>query len=488
MLYSMLANAATSAESTDLLDVFQGLNTLITQFQEGDLKIAFGRIGLVLLGTLMIYLGRKGVLEGLLMIPMGLGMIAVNAGMMVMPGPDFDNMHIQSQPSAVVLPADLQSAAAITDAIMGHSTISSLSKVTPSILEVGEARPVMKTEIQTLLIKPTGNFDTVSGVTALMGWLQINCMQPIYTFTFSNGLIACFVFMGIGALLDVGYVLARPFQSMFVALCAEAGTILTLPIAMACGLPITQAASVAMVGCADGPMVLFTALQLSPSLFAPITVVAYLYLGLCYGGYPYILKWLIPAKLRALPTIPDVTVELSSSEKLAFVVLANFVLCFLFPVAAPLFLSLFIGIATKEAELKDFHDLLSGPVLYFSTLILGLLLGLLCDANVMLSDEVMVILGLGILALLISGLGGIGGGYLMYFLSGRKFNPVIGIAGVSCVPTCAKVAQKTISKANPGVNAMPQALGINISGVITSAIICGIYVALLKKFFLAGVV
>lgn len=465
-MFSMIA--ATGA-SDGILGVFQGLDTLIYQFQSGDLKVAFGRIGLIVLGLLMIYLGRKGVLEALLMIPMGLGMIAVNAGMLWMPGPDFDKMH---DPVPCIVPAGIP------------QNLSAEALHEKVITEVGKARPVMTDEIQTLLVKPTGNFDTVSGVAGLMGWLQINCMQPIYTFTFSNGLIACFVFMGIGSLLDIGYVLARPLQSMFVALCAEAGTILTLPIAMVFGLPITKAASVAMVGCADGPMVLFTALQLSPSIFAPITVVAYLYLGLCYGGYPYILKWLIPERLRALPAIPDTTVELSSHEKLAFAVLANLVLCFLFPVAAPLLLSLFLGIATREGDLEDFHKLLSGPVLYFSTLMLGLLLGLLCDANVMLSDEVMIILALGILALLISGLGGIAGGYLMYFFTGGKFNPVIGIAGVSCVPTCAKVAQKTVTKANPGANIMPQALGVNISGVITSAIICGIYVSLFKKFFM----
>ena len=118
---------------------------------------------------------------------------------------------------------------------------------------------------------------------------------------FSNGLIACLVFMGIGSLLDVGFVMARPFQSMFVALFAELGTVFVFPIAVALGLTPGQAAAVSTIGGADGPMVLFTSLQLAREIFVPITVVAYLYLGLTYGGYPYLIKLLIPERLRNLP-------------------------------------------------------------------------------------------------------------------------------------------------------------------------------------------
>ena len=90
---------------------------------------------------------------------------------------------------------------------------------------------------------------------------------------------------------------------------------------------------------------------------------------------------------------------------------------------------------------------------------------------------------LGILALTISAIGGIAGGYVLWFLSGKKFNPAIGIAAVSCVPTTAKVAQKEVSKAAPGVNIIPDALGACISGVITSAIFAALYVSLIPKLF-----
>ncbi len=414
-------------ESLNFLDLFQGINTLVQGFST-DPKIAFGRVFLIFLGVLLLYLGRKGVLEALLMIPMGLGMATVNAGVM------FFSAY---------------------DPATGMSIAASQVQQLPG----------------TLFIAPLA-----SDTNALVNILQINWLQPIYTFMFSNGLIACFVFMGIGTLLDVGFVMARPFQSMIIALFAELGTVFVFPIAVAMGLNSSQAAAVATIGGADGPMVLFTSLQLARDLFVPITVVAYLYLGLTYGGYPYLIKLLIPERLRALPMPMEKTRTITSNEKLIFAVIACVLLSLLFPVASPLLLSLFVGVVIRESDLPNFYELFSNTVLYGSTFFLGLLLGVLCEANTILNPVVLKLLVLGILALLISGIGGILGGYVMYYWSGKKYNPVIGIAGVSCVPTTAKVAQKSVG---PGVIVLPHALGANISGVITSAIFAAALIAFL---------
>lgn len=400
-------------EGIHLLDLFQGIATLAAS----EPKIFWGRIGLILFGFLLIYLGKKGVLEALLMIPMGLGMAAVNAGVMFF---EADRMG-------------------------------------------------------TLFLDPL-----VQGTEATMTVLQIDWLQPVYTFMFSNGLIACLVFMGIGVLLDVGFVMARPFQSMIIALFAELGTVSTYPIAVALGMEPREAASVAMIGSADGPMVLFTSLILAKELFVPITVVGYLYLGLTYGGYPYLIKLLIPERLRAIPMPMEDVKKITSGQKLVFAVVACTLLCLLFPVAAPLFLSLFLGVAVRESGLVNFQNVLSETVLYSATLFLGLVLGILCEANTILSPVVLKLLLLGILALTLAALGGILGGYVLYFWYKGKYNPVIGVAGVSCVPTTAKLVQKIASQANPGVMILPHALGASISGVITSAIITGVYVALLR--------
>ena len=398
-------------EKYDLNNIFQGISTLL----DSDTAIMSARIVLMLLGILLVYLGRKGIPEPLVMIPMGLGMAAVNAGVLLFPGGVHGNLFLD-----------------------------------PMVTDTDE----------------------------LMNILQIDFLQPIYTFTFSNGLIACLIFMGIGTMLDINFLLAKPLQSMFLALCAELGTFAIVPIAYAMGLNANDSASIAMVGGADGPMVLFTSLNLSKEIFVPITVVAYLYLGLTYGGYPYLVRALVPQRLRAIKMkAPKKTLkQYSPATKITFAVLMCVILCLLFPVAAPLFFSLFIGVIIKESGLKHVCDFISGPMLYGSTFFVGILLGILCDAHTLLDPTVLKLLVLGILALLISGIGGILGGYIMYFIKRGDFNPVIGIAAVSCVPTTAKVAQKIVSHDNPSSFILADALGANITGVITSAIIAAIYV------------
>src|SRR5665647_659411 len=316
--------------------LFHGFSTLALS----EPIISCTRIGLVLLGILLVYLGKKGILEPLLMIPMGLGMATINASIIFLP-----------------------------DGTQG-----------------------------TLFVDPL-----VTDVDQLLNVLQINFLQPIYTYMFSNGLIACFIFMGIGGLIDISYILQRPFSSMTLALFAEFGTFATIPVAMAMGLTLNESASIAMVGGADGPMVLYTSLILAKHLFVPITVVAYLYLGLTYGGYPYLIRLMIPKHIRGIKPEPPKRKKkpINSGMKLTFSVLICTVLSFLFPVASPLFLSLFVGVAIKESGLTNLLNFISGPLLYGSTFLLGLLLGVLCDASLLLDPKVLILLVLGITALLI---------------------------------------------------------------------------------------
>ena len=411
-----------------ILDIFQGPQTLIHSFQL-DPGIAVARIVLIFVGLGLMYLGRKGVLEALIMVPMGLGMATVNAATMF-----FDPLNLHHGLGTLFVEAQ----AGITG-------------------------------------------DSVQQAADIMTVLQINWLQPIYTFTFSNGLIACLVFMGIGSLLDIRFILERPYASMILALFAELGTFITLPVAMAFGFDAKEAASIAIVGGADGPMVLFTSINLAKELFVPITIVAYLYLGLCYGGYPYLIKYLVPKKLRAIPMqSPKDHHQYTPFEKMAVASILCVALSFLLPVAAPLFFSLFFGIVIRESGIKPFQDLLTNTILPLSTMFLGLMLGILCDANTIMDPKVLPLLLLGCFALLFSGIGGLIGGYVLWYFSGGKINPVVGIAGVSCVPTTAKVAQKVVYADNPHAVIMPAALGASICGVITTAIITGIYISLFK--------
>ena len=396
-----------------LSQLFPGIGTFFAQ----PGTIAAARIFLILFGLFLAYLGFKRTLEPLIMVPMGFGMVAVNCGMMF-----------------------------LSSGVIGNMMVDPL----------------------------------VSDPAELMNIMQIDFLQPIYSLTFSNGLIACLVFMGIGARSDISYMLAKPWSSIFIAILAEMGTFATLIVGVKLfGLEPRVAAAIGTIGGADGPMVLFTSLMLAPELFVPISIIAYLYLSLTYGGYPYLIRLFIPKEYRGIDMYVDVP-EVSQKSQFLFILINCGVLCLLLPVASPLILSFFIGMAVKEADIDKYTELLEGTLSYFATFFLGLMLGVLCEASTLLNPTVLVILILGILALLISAIGGLLGGWIVYFVhkkKGEDFNPVIGIAGVSCVPTTAKLAQHAAQDENPFAVILPVAMGANISGVIVSAIAAGVYVA-----------
>lgn len=389
--------------------LFPGIASLFVQ----DPVVAISRIVLILFGFFLAYLGFKRTLEPLIMVPMGIGMICINAGVLFLDGG----------------------------------------------------------KIGTIFLDPL-----VSDPDALLNVMQVNFLQPIYNLTFSNSLIACLVFMGIGAMCEIGFILANPWTSIIIAIFAEAGTFATLILGVHLGLAPNEAAAVASIGGADGPIVLFTSLMLAPKLFVPISVIAYLYLSLTYAGYPTLVKWLVPAKYRGKDILVDMP-EIPKSKKFIFILVCCALLCLLLPMAAPLIMSFFLGLAIKESEIVPYQDLLESTVLYASTMLLGLLLGTLCEASTLLDPKVAPLIVLGVCALAVSGVVGLLGGWLVYYFKKGNFNPVVGISGVSCVPTTAKIAQHIAEEEDPFSVILPVAMGANIGGVIVSAIACGVFIS-----------
>jgi oxaloacetate decarboxylase beta subunit len=404
----------------DFLSIFPGLEV----FTQMTPLMGFTRIFLILFGFLLCYLGYKNILEPLIMIPMGIGMSMVNAGMLMMP--DITN---------------------------------------PEIHKVGTMF------LNSLLEKPN----------EIMDAFQVYFLQPIYTLTFSNGLIACLVFMGIGSITELDFFIANPRLSLLLAVCAELGSILTFPIAMTMGFNAKQAAAIAIIGGADGPMVLFASLQLAKDLFVPISIVAYIYLSIVYAGYPYMIKLLIPRKMRGIAMEDFEIKEVSSVEKITFSLVGGTVLCLLFPVAAPLFVSFFLGVIIREAKISRFVHITDNVLLSGATMFLGFTLGCLLSADIVVDPKMFKLILLGFIALFLSGIGGIIGGLIAYKTSQGKINPLLGIAGVSCVPTTAKVAHKCAQEVNPKAFLMLYAMGPNIAGVITTAIITAVYITMIPK-------
>lgn len=395
---------------TQFLEIFQGLYTLLV----GDPLTSGARLALIALAFLLLYLGYRKTLEPLVIVPMGLGILAVNAGVL--------------------------------------------------LLEAGQHG--------TLFVAPLANTTD-----QLMFNLQVDFLQPIYNFAFSNGLIACLVFIGIGAITDISYFMAKPVMSLLVAVFAELGTIAVLPIAIAMGLAPKEAAAIALIGGADGPMVLYGSIMLAKELFVPITIIAYLYLSLTYAVYPYLIKLLIPKRLQAVKMNTKDVRKTTAGQRFAFAIIIAGVLSLLFPVAAPLYASFFLGVAIREMNITRYVEFVSGPLLYGATFFLALTLGALLEASTILDPTVLKLLVLGMLAVLLSGIGGILGGLIIYKLSKGRFNPLVGVAGVSCLPTTAKVAQYAAFKANKTNIILPFAMGASVAGVITTSIIAGIYIS-----------
>ncbi len=392
-----------------LIQLFPGISTFFLQ----DGMLAFARIGLILFGIALSYYGFKGTLEPLIMIPMGIGMIAINAGVLF-----------------------------LENGVIGNIILNPLVSEPADVVNI----------------------------------MQVNFLQPIYTLSFSNALIACLVFMGIGVMSEISFILVRPWTCMIIALLGEMGTFAALIVGRYLGLNPGEAISVALIGGADGPMVLFASLVLAKDLFVPIAVIAYLYLSLTYVGYPYLIKAMVPAGYRGIDMEFDVP-DVSKKTKFLMTVILCAVLCLILPVAAPLIMSFFVGVAIKEAEIEPLQKLLESTILYGSTFFMGLLLGVLCDANVLLNPKIAILVVLGVVALAVSGVGGILGGWVFYWVTKGKFNPIIGVAGVSCMPTTAKIAQKIAMEENPYCIIMPIAMGSQICGVITTAIATGVFIA-----------
>jgi oxaloacetate decarboxylase beta subunit len=404
----------------ELLKEFINIFPGIASFGEMSLQMGIVRVFLIFLGLFLCFLGYKKILDPLLMVPMGAGIAMVNAGILIMP-------------------------------------------------HTGELGTMF---LNAFVETPKEHIDA----------FQIYFLQPVYALTFSNGLIACIVFIGIGSITELDFFIANPKMSLLLALPAELGTILTFPIALMFGLTAAEAGAVAIIGGADGPMVLFASLQLAKHLFVPIAIVAYIYLSIIYAGYPFMIKALVPKHMRGVP-MKDFTVkQVSSGEKIAFSIVTGSILCLLFPVASPLFASFFLGVIIRESKITRFITFTDDVCLSGATLFLGFTLGCLLSADTVLDPTLFKLIILGFIALFLSGLGGIAGGLLAYKVSGGRINPLLGIAGVSCIPTTAKVVHKCAQEVNPQAFILPYAMGPSIAGVITSAIIAACYITMIPHF------
>lgn len=309
-------------------------------------------------------------------------------------------------------------------------------------------------------------------------------LGQVYTFGIEAGLFPLFIFMGVGAMTDFGPLIANPKTALLGA-AAQIGIFGTLLGAMLLSayVPIItftlrDAASIGIIGGADGPTAIFTASKLSPSLLGAIAVAAYSYMALVPIIQPPIMKLLTTEEERKI--VMKQLRPVSKREKIIFPLTVIILIALLLPDAAPLIGALMFGNLIRESGVTErLSKTAQNEFINIVTILLGLSVGSKLAAEKFLRFETIGILVLGLVAFSMGTAGGVLLAKLMNLFSKDKINPLIGAAGVSAVPMAARVANKVGQESNPQNFLLMHAMGPNVSGVIGSAVAAGVLLAIL---------
>ncbi len=285
------------------------------------------------------------------------------------------------------------------------------------------------------------------------------------------GIYPSLIFMGVGAMTDFGPLLARP-KSLLLGAAAQLGVFIAFFGAVLLGFTGPQAASIGIIGGADGPTAIFLTAKLAPELLGPIAIAAYSYMALIPLIQPPIMKAMTNDKMRAVKMVQ--AREVSKTEKIVFpMVVATFVILLL-PSTAPLIGCLMLGNLFRECGVTDrLSDTAQNALMNIVTIFLATSVGATMVAQNFLNLDTIKIILLGLVAFAISTAGGLLGGIVMYRTSGGAINPLIGSAGVSAVPMAARVSQDVGRRYNKNNYLLMHAMGPNVAGVIGSAIAAG---------------
>ncbi len=304
-----------------------------------------------------------------------------------------------------------------------------------------------------------------------------------YTVGVQSGVFPLLIFMGVGAMTDFGPLLANPKTALLGA-AAQFGIFIALLGALwlsgiipAIDFSIQDAASIGIIGGADGPTAIFLSSRLSPNLLGAIAVAAYSYMALVPIIQPPIMRWLTTPEERAIEM--KQLRHVTKTEKIVFPLLVLILCILLLPSATPLIGMLMLGNLMKESCVVDrLSDTAQNALINIVTIMLGLAVGSKLAADKFLNANTLGILALGLIAFMIGTASGVLLAKLMNKLCKDKVNPLIGSAGVSAVPMAARVANKVGLEANPQNFLLMHAMGPNVAGVIGSAVAAGVLLAL----------
>ena len=285
------------------------------------------------------------------------------------------------------------------------------------------------------------------------------------------GIYPCLIFMGVGAMTDFGPLLSNP-KSLLLGAAAQMGVFAAFFVATFLGFNAAEAASIGIIGGADGPTAILLTSKLAPRLLGAIAIAAYSYMALIPLIQPPFMKLLTTPEQRKIKMVQTRTV--SKTEKILFPIVVTVFVILLLPDTAPLIGCLMLGNLAKESGVTDrLSDTMQNALMNIVTILLSTSVGATMVGSNFLTVQTLSIVVLGVVAFGISTAGGLLGGNIMCKLTGKKVNPLIGSAGVSAVPMAARVANMVGQKNNPSNFLLMHAMGPNVAGVIGSAIAAG---------------
>lgn len=296
-------------------------------------------------------------------------------------------------------------------------------------------------------------------------------LLDIFYIGVKTSLYPCLIFLGVGAMTDFGPLLSNP-KSMLMGASAQLGVFVAFFLAILFGFTGPEAASIGILGGADGPTAIFLTSKLAPWLLGPIAIAAYSYMALIPLIQPPFMKLLTTKKERQV--VMKQTREVSKTEKIIFPIVVTIFVAILLPSTAPLIGCLMLGNLFRECGVTArLSDTVQNALMNIVTIMLSTAVGATMVASSFLSVNTLKIIALGVFAFILSTVGGLLMGKILYVVTKGKVNPLIGSAGVSAVPMAARVSQDVGRKYNPSNYLLMHAMGPNVAGVIGSAIAAG---------------
>jgi carboxybiotin decarboxylase len=293
-----------------------------------------------------------------------------------------------------------------------------------------------------------------------------------------TGIFPSLIFLGIGALIDFSALISSP-KSMLLGAAAKLGIFITYMGALLLGFTNKDAASIGIIGGADGPISIYLTSMLSPHLLGPVAIAAYSYMALVPVILPPIMKLLTTEKERKIRMKP--ARQVTKTEKILFPIITTIIAALITPGSLPLIGMLMLGNLLKETHLTDRLARTAGNALLdICTIILAFAVGASTEADVFLTAKSVGIFSLGFFAFATATFSGVLFGKIMNLFLKEQINPLIGAAGIAAVPESARVAEKVGLASDRENHLLMHAMGPNVAGVIGSAIVAGVFIALFR--------